>query len=87
MFCFKSIDKKDILHLIIYSKGGYYLAQGDEEKIEFIRREMIQAGIQFGLKNERTIELSKELDCLLNKFEKSKFTKKMNLGKNFSSFF
>lgn len=37
-----------------------------DEKIEKIRYEMIQTGLRYGLKNERTLQLSTRLDALLN---------------------
>ncbi|MCA1059385.1 aspartyl-phosphate phosphatase Spo0E family protein [Rossellomorea aquimaris] len=35
-------------------------------RIEVIRSKMIQSGIRFGLSNPTTIQLSEELDALIN---------------------
>lgn len=59
----------------------------DEEFIEKARREMIQCGIKYGLKNEKTILLSKKLDILLNQFGSSSLTLKKLINENGQYFF
>ena len=58
-----------------------------EEFIEKTRREMIQCGIKYGLKNEKTILLSKKLDILLNQFGSSSLTLKKLINENGQYFF
>ena len=59
----------------------------DEEFIEKARKEMIQCGIKYGLKNEKTILLSKKLDILLNQFGSSSLTLKKLINENEQYFF
>ena len=59
----------------------------DEEFIEKARKEMIQCGIKYGLKNEKTILLSKKLDILLNQFGSSSMTLKKLINENEQYFF
>ena len=59
----------------------------DEEFIEKTRREMIQCGIKYGLKNEKTILLSKKLDILLNQFGSSSMNFKTLIHENEQYFF
>ena len=59
----------------------------DEEFIEKTRREMIQCGIKYGLKNEKTILLSKKLDILLNQFGSSSMTLKKLINESEQYFF
>ena len=59
----------------------------DEEFIEKTRREMIQCGIKYGLKNEKTILLSKKLDILLNQFGSSSMNFKKLIHENEQYFF
>ena len=54
----------------------------DEEYIEKARKEMIQCGIKYGLKNEKTILLSKKLDILLNQFGSSSMVLKKMINEN-----
>lgn len=37
-----------------------------EARIEMVRWKMVQSGIRFGLNSPATIQLSKELDALIN---------------------
>ena len=54
----------------------------DEEYIEKTRREMIKCGIEYGLKNEKTLQISKKLDILLNQFVNTSTTFKKNINEN-----
>ncbi|AXI29470.1 hypothetical protein CIB87_10770 [Priestia megaterium] len=44
------------------------------KKIEYLREQMIQTGLQQGLTSSNTIKLSQELDKLLNVYTKNKKT-------------
>ena len=46
--------------------------QDEVEIIEKLRKEMIDAGLKHGLKNELTLHLSKKLDEVLNIYVKTK---------------
>lgn len=37
-----------------------------ERKIEHTRQKMIRSGLEYGLRNPKTIQLSKQLDCFMN---------------------
>ncbi|MFB6468063.1 Spo0E family sporulation regulatory protein-aspartic acid phosphatase [Cytobacillus sp. Hz8] len=40
-----------------------------EEKIAILRKNMIEFGLKHGLNNEKTIQMSQELDCLIYKYQ------------------
>lgn len=43
----------------------------EEENIEKIRDEMVQSGILYGFVDEKTIQLSRKLDAILNTYNVS----------------
>ena len=48
-------------------------------KLEMIRKLMIQSGIENGLQNPKTIRLSRQLDRIMNEYElEGNFYKKLN---------
>ena len=56
-----------------------------EERIELIRKKMIQSGIQRGLDDKKTVRLSEQLDEILNKYETRAYNRKdtINFNENF----
>lgn len=52
-----------------------------EERIEQLRNEMIDTGMELGLCHPSTVALSQELDELLNQFEKQKMRGDFNNGR------
>lgn len=43
-----------------------------ENKIEFLRNEMIMIGLKEGLSSEKTISISQKLDCYIAKYQAQK---------------
>ena len=52
------------------------------KELEKKRQLMIQSGIEYGLQNPKTIQLSKELDRLMNEFEVEDASKGEQIEKN-----
>lgn len=54
------------------------------EQVELLREKMIETGMKYGLQNDETIKISRQLDKLLNEyanFEKATYNS-TRLGKN-----
>ena len=55
------------------------------EQMEQLREKMIKTGLQYGLQNDETIKVSRQLDELLNQytnFEDAEYSS-MSVGKNY----
>lgn len=47
--------------------------KGILQQLEMKRQMMIESGIEHGLQNEKTIQLSRQLDQLINEFDEQRY--------------
>ncbi len=62
------LEHKQII--CINDKGGTKVEEGILKQLERTRELMIRSGIENGLRNAKTIRLSRQLDRLMNKYAK-----------------
>lgn len=60
-----------VYSIVTYFVGGVFLKNLLQERIEEVREAMIQTAHQKGLQSIETVELSRQLDVLMNEYEAS----------------
>lgn len=51
------------------NEGGITVENAQLKQLETVRKLMIQTGIEYGLANEKTVQLSHEFDRLMNDYQ------------------